>query len=284
MNRYPFQYAVLRYVHDVITEEFLNIGVIVYSKPERFLKCLISERYGRLSTTFNGIERLNYSRIVSVIRQKVERLGIQLAQVSLFDTHQDRIEDFLHQVVMPNDASLVLGGYGGGLVEDLDLELERLYKRLVEQYIDIEEPESRNDQQVWAVYARSLVQYNVLEQLAPVTIQAPTYGHHFDHAYKNEKWHPIEPVSLDLVHSRSILEKANRWIGNATVLADSDAIGTLYLLLGAPRNRDLYEAYEYAVHNLETKITAMDVRVVKEENADQFSEELNQLIREHSSG
>ena len=29
-NRYSYSYSVLRYVHDVATEEFINVGVAVF--------------------------------------------------------------------------------------------------------------------------------------------------------------------------------------------------------------------------------------------------------------
>lgn len=74
MTAHPFQYAVLRYIHDPITEEFLNIGVVVYSRESRYLQTKISKRYGRVSQTFGGIHRTNYNRITSAIMRRTAQL------------------------------------------------------------------------------------------------------------------------------------------------------------------------------------------------------------------
>jgi hypothetical protein len=283
MSDFPFQYAVLRYIHDPMTQEFLNIGVVVYSREARYLNALISSRYGRVSQTFDTIDSLNYRRMINSVRYRIEWLGQQIAQPTFFDDYPQQIETLLNQVVLtPDDSSLLFGGVGGGLAQDLDDELNRLYMRLVSLYVETTERESRTDEQVWSSYSKSFAKHNILSHLSPATITTPTVNFDFRHVYKNEKYHPIEVVSFDLVHAYSIDNKASRWIGNALVLADSDEVGTLYLLLGAPSDVRLRRHYEYAIQNLETKITKPTTRVVREENIEEFSEEFAEIIRSHS--
>ncbi len=45
MNEVPFQFAVLRYIHDPATQEFLNVGIVVYSKEARYIRAQVSSRY-----------------------------------------------------------------------------------------------------------------------------------------------------------------------------------------------------------------------------------------------
>lgn len=149
MTTQPFQFAVLRYIHDPITEEFLNIGIVVYSRENRYLRGKISKQHLRVSQTFGGIHRTHYNRMTSAIVRLTAQLRRRLSKPDLFDDYPDRIEELLGEILPADPSSLMFGGYGGGLADDLDAELERLYERLVARYEQTGEPESRTDEVGW---------------------------------------------------------------------------------------------------------------------------------------
>jgi hypothetical protein len=282
MNEFAFQFAVLRYIHDPATEEFLNVGVVVYSREARYLRAVVNMRYSRLSDAFQEINGDHYRRVVHYIERCLAERHYRLQQLELFDELPAQIETILGQVLPAIDSSLVFGGYGGGITADLEAELNRLYKRLVERYTEREQDYSRTDQQVWQIYSQEFDKHNITPQLAPVTIRTPTYHYEFEHAWKNGRWQPLEPISFDLLHERSILEKANRWIGRATMLADSEEIGTLHMLLGSPHRRELQPAYQKALRNLKAKLPAqLKVEMIEEEEAAGFSARLGERMGGH---
>lgn len=276
-----FQYAILRYIHDPVTQEFLNVGIVVYSPQERYLNCLLTTHYARLSDAFNGINGEHFRRQVNYIERRVQQLSRQQLQSGLFDSHAPGIEIILRQVLSEDDSSLVFGGYGGGLADDLNRELRSLFARLVERYMVQEERSSRTEEEVWHIYRQEFDRHNVTAQLGPVTIQTPTYHYEFNHAWKNELWHPVEPVSFDLMHERSILDKASKWVGRSLMLADSADMGKLYLLLGAPQRADVQQAYQDAVTNLRAK-AGQKLELVEEQDAARFSARLAELMEAHS--
>lgn len=282
MSEYMFQYAVLRYVHDIMTQEFLNVGVVVYSKEARYFKAQFSTKYARLSHAFLGINERHYRRTINWIRYQISSIHIGYLQPELGVELPDSIETALARVLPPDDSSLVFGGIGGGLAGSLDNTLDYLFFHLVERYTRRPASASRSDEQVWQVYSQELEKYSVTLHLAPVTIETPTYYYEFARAWKNDRWHPIEPVSFDLVDSKTILEKANRWIGRGVMLSDSSEIGSLYLLLGAPRRQALKSAYEDAIANMQAKIP-LHLRLVEENRATEFSVELAQAIEAHQT-
>ena len=161
----------------------------------------------------------------------------------------------------------------------LDTELYRLYDRMVEWHAEEDDQPSRTDQQVWQVYRKEFDRRGLLQHLTPVTIQTPTYDYSFDYAWKDERWYAIEPISLDLVHGRSILEKANRWIGRATNLADSQDFERLYMVIGgpAPDRHDAMQAYKKSVANLREKIP-LDLEIIEEKDAFNFASRLAKLV------
>jgi hypothetical protein len=60
----------------------------------------------------------------------------------------------------------------------------------------------------------------------------------------------FQPVSLDLQDTDAILDKANRWLGRATNLKDSDDRFRLWMLIGEPRIEKLKPAYAKALNIL----------------------------------
>jgi len=281
MSEHAFQFATLRYMHDPVTQEFLNVGIVVYSKESKYVGVAVSRKYARLSNAFEQISGSHYRRIVGHLERRLLQMNREIQQPRLFDDFPPQIEDLLARVLPPDDSSLIFGGYGGGLTEDLDAELARLYRRLVEYYVLEEEKPSRTDQEIWQRYRKELDELDITPRLSSVTIRTPTYEYEFDHAWKNERWHPLEAVSFDLVYENSILEKANKWIGRATMLSDSPDIGKLYLLLGAPADSDLRVSYEKAVKNLRNK-APLSLEMVEESDAVAFSRKLARMIDGHS--
>ena len=284
MSEYTFQFAVLRYIHDPVTQEFLNIGVVIYSKEARYIKPLINSKYGRLSKTFRGVNGEYYRHVTDHIARQLIALHERYhSQLDLFDELPPQIELILNPILPPDDSSLIFGGYGGGLTRNLDDELRRLYERLVIKYAEEDKLESRNDQQIWQVYSHEFDKRHITLHLSPATIKTPTYYYEFDHAWKNDRWHPLEPISFDLIQERSIMEKANRWIGRALTLADSEDIGKLYMLLGSPTRRDLRAIYQNAVANMRSKLSGskLEFEIIEEEEAANFSEKLAKLIKDH---
>lgn len=280
MTSIAFQYAVLRYAHDPLTQEYLNVGVVLYSKEARYLDALINKRYGRISRAFDGVRREEYVRMVASVEKQISQLSLKLKRVELFDNYPESVEALLKSVLPPNDSSLKFDNYGGGVVEDLESELQRLSSRLVERHEGKEAPERRRDNEVWHDYAKLFSNYKIMDYLVTKELGSSQYTYTFTHAYKNEKWHPIEPISFDMSDANYILEKANKWIGRAAMLADSEEIGKLYLVLGQPSRPDLLQAYETAAKNLETKI-AMPVKVVREEDSQEFARSFADFIAVH---
>lgn len=281
MSQGTFHFSVLRYYHDPVTQEFLNIGVVLYSKEKRYLKSLINKRYGRISRTFNSIERSNYIRMVNAIDTQITHLSQQLSERTFFDDYPTSIEDLLRDVLPLDDSSLRFGGFGGGVTDNFENELSRLFSRLVEKYEGRDEDNPpRRDEQVWYDYAK-LFSTQILSQLQSKTLGTVHYKYSFARTYKNDKWHPVEPVSFDLLDKSYINEKANKWIGRAAMLEDSDEVGTLYLLLGAPQKRpELFDAYENAALNLEKKIR-LNVKVIKEEDSADFARTFSEFVKSH---
>lgn len=279
MTEQIYQYAVLRYVHDPVTQEFINIGIVLFAADGPLVGCLLNRSYSRLSDVFQQVNGTQIRAQLNAIERRVDQLQHTWRDGNWLDRPTD-IQGLTTLLLPPDDSSFVFGGVGVGLAEDLDVELRRLYERLVVRYSDREEPASRDDAEVWQVYQKELSQREVTAHLGPVTIRTETFSLDFQHAWKNERWHPLEPVSLDLVQEASISNKASRWIGHTLALKEANELGKIYILLGAPREDRLRRTYENAVANMR-KLMPPNAEIVREEHAAEFSERLAKEIESH---
>lgn len=285
MSEVPFQFAVLRYIHDPATEEFINVGVAVYSREERFLKAKISQKYQRLSDTFlsANVNGSYYRRIANSLENAILRLHRRYQNELALEELPAQIESVLAQVLTPDNSSLVFGRFGGGVTDNLTEELIYLYQRLVERYTEAEDTPSRDEEEIWRVYREEFDRLDVTRRLEMgVTLRSPRYdqNYEFRSAWRNERLHPLEPVSFDLVRPGSIREKANKWVGRSIALEGNEEIGTLYMLVGAPRRAELRHTYEQALLYLKNEMR-LDCEIVEERDAPEFSEKLAKMMSQH---
>jgi len=124
-----FQYAVLRYIHDPARDEFLNIGIVVYSKGSQYVGGRFITDCTRLSCVFSSFNPEHLLRTLASLSERVDELN-----KTYWDNEYQfqRAKDFVHSRLLPaNDNSLQFGGFGGGITDNLDDELDRLYERMV---------------------------------------------------------------------------------------------------------------------------------------------------------
>ena len=158
--------------------------------------------------------------------------------------------------------------------------LEELFDRLVVRYEGRVQRLKREDEDVWRVFKREFETRQVLTRLRPKRIVAKDYDYEFEHAWKNQTWHVLEPISFDLLEADSILDKANRWLGRATNLQDSPDAFKLHMLLGEPSLESLRPVYRKA-ENILHKMPG-DPVFMREDEAQGFSESLAADMAAHA--
>jgi hypothetical protein len=277
----PYTFSVLRYVHDPVTAEFVNIGVALYAPAAKYLDAICTSHYQRLSAMFEPIDGDHFRQITKFVQSRIEELGQRLNSELALKNPPKNIDDVLAQVLPPDDSAIQFSTAGGGLSSDLTKTLNELYVRYVERYISRGARPSRNDEDVWKVFRTPLEKREITKHLRPKKIVAPNYDYEFEHARKNQIWHAYEPVSFDLLEPGSIKDKANNWIGRSTSLADSLETFRIHILLGKPRDAKLQAAYVQA-KNILHKMPGKP-EIVEEDEAEEFAENLKKEIKEHGA-
>ena len=238
----PYSFSVLRYVHDVATGEFVNVGVVLYAPGARFLSAKFTSRYSHITKVFSNVDGHHLKRVVQSLEANLIRAGESVHTRSMFDK-QESVENVAAGILPPDDSSLQFSPQGYGITENPQEALKQLFDRFVQKYYAKAEKCGRTDEEVWQTFRKPLKEKHIIQSLMPKQITGKNYEHNFKHCWKNEKWHIYEPISFDLVSKNEIVEKANVWLGRVTSLADGGGPFKLNILLGAPQSGTLKQEF-----------------------------------------
>jgi hypothetical protein len=270
-----YEFSVLRYSYDPLTQEFINVGVVVHSPNARFLEARVDTNYGRASRMFGQIDGARYRFSLRHLQDKLDKMGHELTQGQLFGSIAS-LESSLSQILPIDDSSLRFDRGGAGVTDDLVNVCEKIYQRYVLGN-DAGAAQSRTREDVWRTFRKPLERLDIVSRLEPKRISAKDYGYEFEHAWKNGVWNLYEPISFDLLKESDIREKANKWLGRGLCLNESTEPFKLTLLLGAPQDRRMKDAFQHA----ENILNKMPVKkeIVREQEAENFAQEFESQLK-----
>lgn len=151
MLKRRYSYTVLRYVHDPLSAEFVNVGVVVHfpesSQGPAILKAGTRSTIGRMRDMFPDLDRTAFSAAMRTIDKMLTKLAAQLSSEGMIVSDGDALK-FAQQVLPSDDSSLQWSPVGGGITDDPDKVYRRLYSRFVTKY-DVRNVQRRSDEEVW---------------------------------------------------------------------------------------------------------------------------------------
>ncbi len=283
MSMAPYTYSVIRYVHDPATGERLNIGVILCAPTLGFVDARLEYRYERLSDAFIDFDGDHYRRTLRQFSVVVNALRNRISDTTLFDMWDlpSDVSKVADQIWADKDLSFQIGEVMAGMTDNPVTALELLFYRNVTSQYDHLKVEKRTDDEVWSVYQAPLIRRKVVRKLRPMTLVTPEVELKFEHAFRNDKWHILQPISMDYAKKESIQIKATRWLGNAVALEDEPTLQTLYILLGPP----LIDAYRPAYLKAKNLLHRMPIKheLIEENEAEDFAEHIATFIKKHDN-
>lgn len=244
-DRRPYSYTVLRYVHDVTTAEFVNVGIVLHVPSEGALRVRTRHTIGRIKDVFPDLDRRAFTEAMKAVERGVRSVAKDIATSGLLPCDGDAAT-YARRAVPVDYSSLQWSPIGTGLTDNAEKTFDRLYERFVTRY-DEHTARRRTDEDVWRPVRNLLEERKIAVHLEKKEIIGKTDVISFDRTWKNGVWHAYEPVSLDLADADGIKDKARRWLGHLAAVADgaSDDF-KVYFILGRPQMRALLPAYENA--------------------------------------
>lgn len=281
MSRRPYSYTVLRYVHDVVTGEFVNVGLVFVApgcnSMAPVVLCEFKERIQRLRPMFPNIDRNAFVSSLSAIRSKAKAVAKATQRDSMF-SDADALS--IAMSILPRDgSSLQWSDVGTGIAKDPRKEFDRIVERMLSTY-DRKSDARRGDEDVWRPVRQALHERNVDIALEPRVIRGSVDSVEFQHAWKNGKIHAYEPISFDLAEASGIKDKARRWRGNLDAARDGASEDfKAYFIAGKPSNPALLDAYHSALDII--RQSASSPEVYEETQIESLIEKIEDQVRAH---
>lgn len=275
-----YSYTVLRYVHDITTGEFLNVGIVLCAPEARYASALCRQTYGRLSKAFPGVNGEHFRSLMKYIQARVEELGDRFASELPLTDPKTALE-FAQSILPLDDSSLQWSPLGSGRTDDPSRALEQLFDRMVRRYDEKPHREGRSDDDVWRNFKRTLEERQVLQHFQPKKIAVQDDEIEFEYAWKNGVWHCLEPLSFDLAEAESLKDKAHRWLGQITSVQAAEDRFKLYFLIGQPTQDALRPAFDNAMSILR-KIPG-DRQIFFEQDATELADVIAREVVSHNA-
>jgi hypothetical protein len=274
----PYSYVVLRYVHDVLTREFVNVGLVMAAPKSGLLLSRARKTYGRVKKVFPDLDSDAYKRAVRAVERGLTAARAEMATEGLLKSDQSARE--YARIALPlDDSTLQWSPLGAGLTADPQRTFDQLYRRLIGQYDQASESR-KTDDDVWRIVASKIKERDIPVELEPKRIQGSADAVEFKHAWKNGHWHAYEPLSFDLADADNIKDKARRWLGHLSAVHDGSPKDlAVHFIVGRPQTEALLPAFRSAVEIL--RRVPFEHEIVEEDQVDTVVDRIEEEVRQH---
>lgn len=249
-KRSSYSYSILRYVHDISTGEFVNVGLVMHSRDAVFLRFRNKTTTSRISTLFPNFKASQFKSLIKLVANRFRVMEEEYSpNIGLWERNGS-LKEVLSQVLPEDDSSLVWSDISSGASDNLDITFDKIFNRYITRFDHKSHVHGKSDEDVWRSFKKDLEKRNLLRFFKAKKISGQGDEMEFPLAWKNGIWHCVEPISFDLSASDSIRDKAHKFLGQITSIADSNERFKLYVVAAKPSDSSLAGAFEKALHIL----------------------------------
>jgi hypothetical protein len=275
-----YQYQIIRYVHDHFTGEYVNVGVVVYSKEDRFLACKTTNKYQRITHMFPAA---NGSRIIRLLNNFNRRINKVADELNKLFSPSDQLELITNNIMIRDNNAIQLSSTKMAIDINLEAALDDLYNTQVEKYV-ISKTDNKSllDDDVWKTKYKSYFEkYGIDKRLKLHEVSVPKDVISFDKSWKNEIWHCYEPLSFVLKEKDSIKDKVYKWAGKLQGLQQSNEELHLTLMTSiSPKHKELMS---FVNEYLKISSSNLKVEIVTDDQAENLALDIKKKMEIHDS-
>lgn len=276
-KKFPYTYSVLRYRHDPLANEQVNVGLLFHCPGARIAEFQIRDTMSRFRAMYPDLDAEAFKETLRSIQRSVSKIA-DSEGAHLFANLNDA-DSLARRALVRDASSFVWGDQGAGLTSDPTAQASSLFERFVALY-DKERRALRQDSDVWRPVKEMLVSRNLARHFQTKVIASDLDKVEFEHAWKNGSWHVYEPLSFDLSSEEYIKEKARRWVGQLTTVARAENF-TPHFVVGKPSAADLMPAYKAALKILAA--SPIQTEIIEENNIERLVDQIEVEMGEHNA-
>lgn len=276
-----FEYQILRFIPDRVSEEFVNVGIVFYSKEDKYLRGGFQKRIVRTSNFFPFLEVRHIQSTLRSLDNSIKDISQRLHFELEFHLPES-VNEITSSLLVKDDTSLVFSDAKTGIDLSLDEAFTDLFERLILKHEPaLSDAEIQDDEDVWnKLFKKSFEQKHIFSNLKPHTVKTTDEEYTFEYTWKNENLHCYEPVLFSLQKDESIKNKVERWLGKLVNLSKSEEQVDIYLLSKLPEKTSLKE---YILKKLQDRnIENATIKIISDKNADEFAEEVKEEMELHA--
>jgi hypothetical protein len=102
-----YTFSVLRYVHDIVSGEFVNLGIVLFAPRLRYLGIACTTTYGRISKFFGEVQGEHLKKLIRHIQTGVEDIGSKMVDQLPFESLDAKtVTNWVERILPPDDSSL----------------------------------------------------------------------------------------------------------------------------------------------------------------------------------
>ncbi len=276
----PIEYCIIRYRHDIVTEEFVNVGLILFDIETKTLTCKIIEKYKRISDFFYGAKGNLVIRSLKNIKTHIRNLNEKLSTEFDFNSLVT-LSSIISKTFYLDDGSIQFSSIYKGITLDYNLTLDELFEKLIVKYDPNPLKKSRTDEDARKIIYRDyFANYGISNKLISNEIKTKNDLFEFE-GWKNDRWHYYKPISFDLLEKETIKEKVYKWSGITSELKTSEDPFNLFFLALDPKLVKDDELINFINNKLEDSNNNYRIKIIHENELDSFTKHESEEIKKH---
>ena len=278
----PYSYSFLRYHHEPLSGEFVNIGLLLWAPKSQYLGFQATENSTRLSQFFGGFDPSDYKSLIKRLDKGFQNLASEFSEQKAQLALEDRPEsarDVATRVVPHDSAALRWSPSRGGLTKSPQVELANLYARHILHHSSLSAEqvaesahETRDARTVYRQHFEQAFKQPLVSKLIRTHhVQTDLTDHLFPQAWKNGVWNVYETLSFDLVRPDTIRNKAHKYESLTRWIKEDQEINVTYLLGKPSSNKAAYDTARKLLKHSKASL-------IEEDEAKDFASELKSKV------
>jgi len=217
MNKFACQYKIVRFAPFLETEEFANIGVLVFCPAKSQLEFLLApSRFGRVTQFFHNMDKRVYKTVIKTLEAEFER-----AKKLVEKNNSELGKAIFAELSRPKGGVVLFSDTRVLLTENIAQETERLFNHFVgrsfntrdyrEKYLEKNLRQTLKRINLDRVYKKATLKTDLMEITLP-----------FVRADGISEKRAIKPLAFDQSTIGNAVKHADLWLSQAEHIIEAD--------------------------------------------------------------
>ena len=256
---------VLRYVNNIFTHEFVNIGLMMWIPQHEQILFRATTRYERISQFFDDFDGKIYRQRIHNLHESYSRLDSDLDTLRLYK--EDPSEVF-YELVQKDLSCFQWSSPIAGICSTPEQRFEQLFG----EYVGVYKTHTPTEADIiWGVVRDELKKHDLFNRVQfDFTMQAANFDWPFKMTWNNGIRQVLEPIPLTFQRPVKIIDNANIWRGRLSLLAKDHNFKCTAVISNAPTD-SITEAYNEA-YSILRSVDSMRKVITENEMSDYIHE------------